>query len=434
MDAETSTRTRPVQGSRPTREDAGVTRGAIQLDPADGAGLLAAIRAVPGATRLLDAVAETGAPAYLVGGAVRDLLTGTTPRELDVTVEDDVAELAAALGGDATHHERFGTATVPAREGEVSIDLARTRAETYASAGALPDVEPAPIDIDLHRRDATLNAIAIDLRTGVVRAAHPALEDLDAMVLRVLHPASFIDDPTRLWRLARYEVRLGADWDPATALLARHAIEGGALDTVSVERLASELRLALREPDPYGALAAAARLGLPPALDFDAERLDQAQRLGAGLADPADLALAALASSDPLLRRMLDRKHELAIIDGVLALRGAAPTPRPGPLAPDALGSQLRARFHGLPDAAIAAAPDADAAGRWLREVRSVRPAITGEDLLAAGVAAGPALGLGLAAVRDAVLDARIAADDRDAQLDLALQAAREPSPARTDP
>ena len=70
MDAETSTRTRRGQGSRPTREDAGVTRGAIQLDPADGAGLLAAIRAVPGATRLLDAVAETGAPAYLVGGAV----------------------------------------------------------------------------------------------------------------------------------------------------------------------------------------------------------------------------------------------------------------------------------------------------------------------------------------------------------------------------
>lgn len=411
-----------------------MTRGAIQLDPADGAALLAAIRAVPGATRLLDAVASTGAPAYLVGGAVRDLLIGTMPRELDVAVEDDVVELAAALGGGATHHERFGTATVPAGTGEVPIDLARTRAETYAAPGALPDVEPAPIDIDLHRRDATLNAIAVDLRTGGVRAAHPALEDLDGMVLRVLHPASFIDDPTRLWRLARYEVRLGADWDPATALLARHAIEGGALDTVSVERLASELRLALREPDPYGALAAAARLGLPPTLEFDAARLDQAQRLGAGLATAPDLVLAALASPDPLLRRMLDSKAEAAVIEGALALRSSGSARRPGSLAPGAPGSQLRARFDGLPDAAIAAAPDAEAAARWLGELRNVRPAITGEDLLAAGVAPGPALGRGLAAVRDAVLDDRVDAGDRDAQLDLALQAAREPSPARTDP
>lgn len=411
-----------------------MTRGAILLDPADGPALLGAVSSLPGAARLLAAVAQTDAPAYLVGGAVRDLLTGTTPRELDVTVEDDVSGLASALGGDVTHHERFGTATVPARAGEVSIDLARTRAETYAAPGALPDVEPAPIDIDLHRRDATLNAIAIDLRTGAVRTAGPALEDLDAMVLRVLHPASFVDDPTRLWRLARYEVRLGADWEPTTALLARHAIEGGALETVSLERLAAELRLALREPDPYGALAAAERLGLPPRFELDAVRLEQAERLGAGLAPAGDLVLAALASTDPLLRRMLDRKDEAAVLDGALVLRsGAAAQRRPGPLPADAPGSRLRRRFDGLPDAAIAAAPDVEAAARWLGEVRHVQPVITGADLLAAGVPAGPALGEGLAAVRDAVLDQRIAPDDRATQLQLALEAAGGASPARTD-
>lgn len=414
-----------TRARRAVREDAGVMPGALLLDPADAPALLGAVARLPGAGRLLAAVEQTGAPAFLVGGAVRDLLTGVTPRELDVTVEDDVSALAGTLGGEVTHHERFGTAAVPAAPGEVPIDLARTRSETYAAPGALPDVEPAPIDIDLHRRDVTLNAIAIDLRTGEVRSAGPALADLDAMVLRVLHPASFLDDPTRLWRLARYEVRLGADWDPVTALLAQQAITGGAEATVSIERLASELRLALREPDPYGALAAAARLGLAPALELDAERLAQAEHLGAGLAAHADLVLAALASADPVLARMLDRREETVIIDAALALRAPEGTGRrPGPLPAGAPGSQLRARFEGLPDAVVASAPDAGAAERWLQVVRHRRPVITGEDLLEAGIEPGPALGRGLAAVRDAVLDDAVGAADRAAQLRVALDAA----------
>lgn len=417
---------RPRQpAAGPNRDTTHVTRGAIQLDPAAGDELLAEIGALAGGDRLLAAVERTRAPAFLVGGAVRDLLIGRTPRELDVAVEDDVGALADALGGMATHHERFGTATIAGGgPGAASIDLARTRAETYPAPGALPEVEPAPLDIDLHRRDVTLNAIAVDLRTGAIRTAGPALEDLDAMVLRVLHPASFVDDPTRLWRLARYEVRLGADWDPLTALLARQAVEGGAPATVSIERLASELRLALREPDPYGVLAAAARLGLGPAFELDALRLEQAELLGGAEVERADVVLAALASPDPLLAQMLDRRDERAVLDATLELREPGGTRRPGPLAADAPGSRLRERFDGLPVAAVAAAPDGAAAKRWLHELRHLSPAITGEDLVTSGVAPGPALGRGLAAARDAVLDGSVSADDRDAQLRVALAAA----------
>ena len=77
---------------------------------------------------------------HLVGGAVRDLLLGRAPRELDVVVEGDVGALAARLGAGATRvaHERFGTATV--RDGDCRWDLAAARAETYARPGALPDV------------------------------------------------------------------------------------------------------------------------------------------------------------------------------------------------------------------------------------------------------------------------------------------------------
>lgn len=396
----------------------------LHLDPTDPAALLEAVTALPGAATLLAAASATTAPAHLVGGAVRDLLLGRVPRELDVVVEGDPAELVAALGGEATSHERFGTATVVLDDGS-TIDVARSRAETYPAPGALPEVEPAPLTIDLHRRDVTLNAIAIDLRTGAVTAAGTALDDLDNALLRVLHPGSFTDDPTRLWRLVRYEVRLGADWDPITEHLARLAISQGALETVAVQRLASELRLALREPDPFGALLAAARLGLPPRLDLDALRLEQAETLGGGSAAPAELLLATVCTDDPLLGRMLDRREESTLIDAALLLREPEGVGRrPGPLPDTAAGSMIRARFAGLPDAAIAAAPDTAAARRWLLELRGVTPRIDGEDLLAAGVPAGPGIGAGLSAARDAVLDGTVAAADREAQLRVALRAA----------
>lgn len=412
-------------GGARTREDGGVSFRWLHLDPRDPVVLLAAIRALPGADALLAAADATEAPAHLVGGAVRDVLVGRIPRELDVVVEGATAPLIEALGGEARSHERFETATVTLTGG-ATIDVARSRSETYAEPGALPEVEPAPIGIDLHRRDVTLNAIAVDLRTGAVSQAGTAIDDLDAALLRVLHPASFTDDPTRLWRLARYEVRLAADWDPITWHLAKAAIDHGALDTVSVQRLASELRLALREPDPIGALAAAGRLGLPPALDLDAVRLDQSQRLAAGRAEPADVVLASVATGDPTLARMLDRREETALIDAALMLRAEAGDgdARPGPLPDYAAGSVVRRRFQGLPVAAVAAAPDEAVARRWLDDLAQVRPAIDGSDLLAAGVAAGPALGRGLDAARDAVLDGAVGPLDTAGQLRIALRAA----------
>lgn len=169
--------------------------------------VLAELEAVPGGVHLRRAAAASAAPAYLVGGAVRDLLLGRAPRELDVAVEGEPEALLAALGGDAERHERFGTAIV--RGDGWSVDLARCRQETYAHPGALPDVAPADLSTDLQRRDATVNAIAVALADGSVVAAPHAQDDLRDGLLRVLHDASFVDDPTRLWRLARYRARLG---------------------------------------------------------------------------------------------------------------------------------------------------------------------------------------------------------------------------------
>src|SRR5581483_2486520 len=141
-------------------------------------------------------------------------------------------------------YDRFGTATLEI-DGH-RYDFARARRERYPRPGALPEVEPASIAEDLRRRDFTVNATALALGgddAGTLLSVDNALEDLSDQQLRVLHDASFTDDPTRLLRMARYAARLSWAIEPHTLNLARAAIATGALDTVSGARLGAELRL-----------------------------------------------------------------------------------------------------------------------------------------------------------------------------------------------
>ena len=361
---------------------------------------------------------------HVVGGAVRDALLGRMPAELDLVVEGDaepVARRAAErLGGEVTVHERFGTATVHAPP--AVFDVTSARAETYPAPGALPEVRlGVPLAEDLARRDFSVNAIAMDAADGRLTAYPGACEDLAAGVLRVLHDGSFRDDPTRLLRLARYAARLGFAVEPHTAALAEAAIAGGALDTVSGERLGAELRLLAREPQP-GAMEALARFGLGAALlpgfAADADFIARALALAPEDARRDLIALGAVARFD---RRALDR----------LAFPGADRRPLLAAAALDALAARLRATRRpsevrralvGEPieAAVLAAAAGAEGARRWIEEWRHVRPAIDGHDLVRAGLQ-GPAVGAGLEAAAGALLDGR--APDRESQLAAALAA-----------
>jgi len=218
-------------------------------------------------------VAATLPHAWLVGGAVRDVLlgNGASVVDFDLLIEGDAVaaaeQLSAALDGTVTVHERFGTATVSA--GGHVYDLATARAESYPAPGALPDVRPGTVKEDLLRRDFTVNAIAIAF-DGRVEAAPHAFEDFAARRLRILHDASFRDDPTRLLRLVRYATRLGFGVEAETAALADEAVAGGALATVTPARIGSELRLLLREPAAVAALARVAGWPLGVSLVVDA--------------------------------------------------------------------------------------------------------------------------------------------------------------------
>ncbi len=415
----------------------------------DGGRVLRALGEQPGGPELLRAGAAHE-PA-LVGGAVRDLLLGRAPRELDVVVAGDTVPFATALAADigremaeppsARFHERFGTAIVEWPGGRV--DVAQRRAESYPGPGALPEVRPGSVAEDLDRRDFTVNAIALPLsgpRPGELVHAEHALEDLEAGQLRVLHERSFLDDPTRLLRLARYRARLGFAVEPATAELARAALQQGALATVSGARLGTELRLTLREDDAVAALHTADELGVLAAID-PGLRLDDGRARRAGELLPADarpdlllmacllldLAGASGGGGEPAILALLDRL-EFPAEERRRIARGALAAPAlSDAMAAAGSPSALHKLLRGEPSEAIAIAgsdgrsPELGrVADQWFERLRHVRLQISGRDLLDAGIAPGPELGSRLAAALAGRLDGEIP-DGRDAELAAAL-------------
>jgi tRNA nucleotidyltransferase (CCA-adding enzyme) len=358
---------------------------------------------------------------YVVGGAVRDALLGRTPHELDFVVEGDAVAVARRAaersGGRVVVHDRFGTATVEAPG--ATFDLAGARRERYERPGALPVVElGATLRDDLDRRDFTVNAIALHLADGELVSYPGALDDLDARVLRVLHDRSFLDDPTRLLRLARYSARLGFEPDERTDALAAEAIAGGALDTVTGSRLGAELRLLLREPQP-AALLALERHGLGRALLGDDFAVDgETVRRAAALTPPdgrADLAAFLATLRGGIVARLDDLAFPAAERDIL-----AAPLPT---LRDDMTEVDLwRALRKAAPEsvAVVGARGPYDAARRWLEDVRHRRLAIDGHDVVAAGLE-GPAVGAALDRAMEAMLEGR--APGREEQLAAALGA-----------
>jgi tRNA nucleotidyltransferase (CCA-adding enzyme) len=387
--------------------------------------LAAQLRALPAAVPLPTVLPH----AWVVGGAVRDLLLGSTAEDLDVVIEGDAVEAAtrlrAALDGTLTIHDRFGTATVSA--GGHVYDLATARAETYATPGALPDVRPGTLEEDLRRRDFTVNAIAVAL-DGRVAAAPCAFEDLDKRVLRVLHERSFLDDPTRLLRLVRYATRLGFGVEEETAALARDAVAGDALATVTPTRVGAELRLLLREPAALDALAWVGAwegaLGAPLAVDASLAERALALLPADGRGDLLLLASACRGMAPSALAAWLDALGFPARErDTVLAAAQAQGIE--GRLAAAGRPSEIAAAVRGVPVEAVALAGALGAevpARAWIEQLRGVGLEIDGDDLLAAGVPQGEAIGRGLAAALRARLDGE--APDRDAQLAAALTAA----------
>ncbi|WP_164928784.1 CBS domain-containing protein [Gloeobacter violaceus] len=212
--------------------------------------------------------------AYLVGGAVRDLLLGETSSDLDVVVEGRGGEAGAApalaraiAAEDATLRlecfEKYQTAALIWPDGFV-LDLATARTEFYPRPGANPEVESASIRLDLYRRDFTINAMAVCLngpRAWQLIDFFGGFVDLRERIVRVLHPNSFIEDPTRIFRAVRFALRLGFAIAPQTEAFIVRSVSGGLHDLYGGERLKTELGYLLAAPFWLEGLQLLDRLG-----------------------------------------------------------------------------------------------------------------------------------------------------------------------------
>jgi tRNA nucleotidyltransferase (CCA-adding enzyme) len=349
-------------------------------------------------------------------------------RDVDLAVEGDVTPFAPALavalaGRVSATHVPFGTATV-AIPGH-TFDLARTRSERYPHPAALPDVAPAPITVDLIRRDFSMNAVAVELRAdGLDVHAGELLDpfdgrgDLEANRLRLLHPASLRDDPTRILRGLRLAARLNLTPDSAAHAQIADALEQRYLGFLSTERILSELCLALEEPQPAETLRLSDAwgvteqllpgLGWTPALAarfaayaaqpdiYELLPSDSTAWFRAGLmlfdqpAAPAHFVL-----PTPLQRLL----HEIP------TLRATVPA-----LAESLTPGALDALLHPFSTLGLAvlhyAEPVAAAAiAQYLYVLRPQRPPLNGRDLQRLGIPPGPQIGRLLTELRRVYLD-----------------------------
>jgi tRNA nucleotidyltransferase (CCA-adding enzyme) len=420
-----------------------------------------------GRLKLLRAIAleaEQGESAlYIVGGFVRDLLLGTPSVDFDLVVEGDAIQLATRLvkryGGQVSSHRRFGTAkwqldlknasllqAVAASAGgepdlPPAVDFVSARSEFYLHPTALPTVERGSIKLDLHRRDFTINTLALRLdgsHYGRLLDHWGGGQDLRDGIIRVLHSLSFVDDPTRMLRAVRLEQRLGFRIEDRTLELLHDAVS--LLDRVSGDRIRSELDLVLREQATAAIMRRLAGLDLLAAIhphltwdDWIAARWRAAAEFHApgdwGLEQPPHTEMVCyglwMVRLDSELIRSVCRRLRIPASDRDAILTAAHVGRMIQQAGPHAAPSVLTEIMDGAPEPslvvswlALAEQPAAqEAVVRYLSEWRRVQPRADGNTLRERGLSPGPAYKRILTRLRNAWLDGRVRSDGDEARL-----------------
>jgi tRNA nucleotidyltransferase (CCA-adding enzyme) len=372
---------------------------------------------------LLKCAGETaeslGYRVYLVGGSVRDLLRGEENLDMDMVIEGDGIAFAQALGkklkARVHSHARFGTAKII--EDHRKLDIATARTEYYESPAALPTVEMSSIKKDLHRRDFTINTLAVKLNPGEMGKLvdfFGGQRDIKERTIRVLHNLSFVEDPTRAFRAFRFAERFGFRLSKHTENLIKIALRMNLFDKLSGSRLYEEMLLIFKEKDPVAVMRRLADFGLlaviHPTLTFS-ERLETLLTAVHDTLLWFDL-LFTEEKPDSGMIYLTALTAELEGEDKEAALRRLATPPK---VAESIIGAALVVRdtLRRLPPddpallhealvhlkletilCAMAFTGDEEkkrAISRYLVELRNVSPLLRGDDLKTMGLEPGPA-------------------------------------------
>jgi tRNA nucleotidyltransferase (CCA-adding enzyme) len=219
---------------------------------------------------------QLGYHAYLVGGFVRDMVLRDENYDIDIVIEGDgiifAEEMSKRFHVKMRSHKEFATAKIIYPDG-FKVDIASARLEYYKSPAALPVVEHSSLKLDLHRRDFTINTLAISLNKntfGELIDFFGAQRDIKEKTIRVLHSLSFVEDPTRVFRAIRFELRFGFKIGKHTLDLIKNAVKLNFLAKIRGKRIWAELALILQEDAPEAILK---RLGDLDLLKFIAASL-----------------------------------------------------------------------------------------------------------------------------------------------------------------
>lgn len=403
---------------------------------------------------------EMEMPLYFVGGLVRDLLLGKLPTDVDMVVEGDAIKMVRRLqtlyGGETRSHAQFGTAKwlltpqiwhllapeVEVDDAPMDIDFVTARTEFYVRPSALPEVEQGSIKLDLHRRDFTINTLAVRLdgaHLGELLDFYGGLRDLESNLVRVLHSLSFVDDPTRILRAVRLEQRLDFKIESRTGELITAALP--MLDRVTGERIRNELEMCLREPHRISTMARLAEIGalaqIHPGLTWQiqtsqtftqAEEVVQDPVWSSVLADesPAFIYFALLLLplppivQDEVMARLRVRKTTR---EDVFSTRGLLEelSNLPVKAKPSQVVFSLRNYQSRVLLVALAAVGPGSEMGQkidnYQRKWREVRTSLNGNDLLDMGLQTGPQIGVLLDRLLAARLDGEIHDDEGEQKL-----------------
>jgi tRNA nucleotidyltransferase (CCA-adding enzyme) len=416
-------------------------------------------------TAIAQAAYEQRDALYIVGGFVRDLLLERPSLDFDLVVEGDAISLGRMLvkkyGGRITSHARFGTAkwfladirntlvrdlrsdepAIQGRELEPSdlpdyIDLISARTEFYTHPTALPTVQRGSIKLDLHRRDFTINTLALRLdgyHYGTLYDYWGGLNDLRQGLVRCLHSLSFVDDPTRMLRAIRFEQRFGFRIEERTLHLLTEALQ--LISRVSGDRIRHEIDHILDEERAVQMLARLHDLGLLKAIHPDLKWDDWIQSRISFLSDDRSLEICQDGQfqryGSAELRRFLSYILWVIRLSPDKARRVLSRLKLSRDLAKDALSacelwkeldtlvdlppSSATTYLEKLSTLSIKAAylaTDNNQQRELLRTYETswskIMPSITGHDLRARGLPPGPAYRQILDSLRSAWLDGKI--------------------------
>ncbi len=421
-------------------------------------------------TKVAEVANEKQIAVYIVGGFVRDLLLDRPSLDYDLVIEGDAIALAKAVshrfGGRITSHARFGTAKwlLPdsLRDGFLhsiekpqnatcealgelpeALDFVSARTEFYTHPTALPTVARGSIKLDLHRRDFTINTLALRLdgnHCGELHDYWGGLADLRQGIVRVLHSLSFVDDPTRILRAVRFEQRFMFEIETRTLELLREALP--LLGRISGDRIRHELNIIFQEQRASAILARLSRLGILIAihkhltwdtwLDERFERLKDrsissnwSDYLGDKLTvyhtrlayilwllrltlPQAKSASERLKLSAELRKTILSAMELWQGLDSLLVYKPSQITSRLDEMSPVALYAVYlandREEIRTLLDTYI---------NKW----HPVTPSITGDDLLKLGIPPGPVYRHILNTLRNSMLDGEIRSTNDERRL-----------------